>query len=174
MFPTNAAMSSDQAWNACASSIGTPSSSQMIRVGSGNARAAISSGAGSSAISSKSSSTISVIREFSRRASAGVKVVRSNARIRVCCGGSVKPSQLPTCFATGAHETRSSGVSAVTIPPIRSLARRGSSNPARTSSYRVITQASSAGLKCTGSWSRSHPSSGYGSSRRPSQNCAYS
>lgn len=148
-----------------------PRISQITEAGSGKATSAMKSSSPFGNARSSRPVTMASTRGPICSASRGVKTFMISPRIRVCFGGSVKPSQFETWLPSGHICVRSGSGMAFMFSEIRSEDRRGSRNPAITSSWRVMSQPLIGSHQCTGSSRRSRWNSGYGSASRPAQYC---
>ncbi len=131
------------------SSAGMPSTSQMMVVGIGIAKSSTrSAGAPAASMPSSSSSASSAARIRSRSTRRALNSLATSERSRVCSGGSVENRPAPV-RDTGRIRGWSSPIAAARL-------NLGSASTARTSSYRVASQAPSPyGIRIrTSGWSR--------------------
>jgi hypothetical protein len=136
--------------------------SAMTVAGSGyaNARWKSNSFTLPAAISSSNSSTIAAMRGANPSTARLVKALPINARRRVCRGGSLNTAQSARFSQSGSTSSRSAPSSWPTNGRMRSDDRRGSRKPARTSAWRVTTQAPMRSERNTGAASCSRRSTG--------------
>ena len=123
----------DQPRKTARSASGTPSSSQIILIGSGTARASSRSSSACPAIAASRSAQMSSARGRSCSTARGVKALLTSLRSRLCSGGSVLSMwwerDCPNMLSLPCSECRSSS----SATRRESFASRGSASAARAS-----------------------------------------